>query len=199
VSALQQMAITPLRVEICGDDAAALQRLLATAVAESDLVIITGGVSVGDHDFTRAALAANGVEEWFWRVAQKPGKPVYMGAKVAGAKATAVLGLPGNPYAVFSCFQLYGRRVLAALMGCDRLCLRRGRLPLAKPLPKKSDRDQFLKGRTVADATTAMSVEVLTGQGSHLLRSLSVADVLIHQPAGRVYDSGEVIDVIWLP
>src|SRR5690606_36375051 len=84
------------------DDFAALSTVLQQALSVSNVVLLTGGVSVGQFDYVRAAAVKAGVEEVFWRIAQKPGKPLYFGATPDRSKV--VFGLPGNPASVLTCF-----------------------------------------------------------------------------------------------
>ena len=94
------------------DDRAATQEAFARALASADLVVSSGGVSVGPHDYVKPALLALGVREVFWRLAHKPGKPLWFGVAPEGA---LVFGLPGNPVSSIVCFQLFVRPALAAM------------------------------------------------------------------------------------
>ena len=103
------------------DDRAATERAFAEAIAAADVVVSTGGVSVGPHDHVKPAIDALGVRELFWRVAHKPGKPLWFGAAPSGA---LVFGLPGNPVSSLVCFELFVRAALDAMTGAR-----------ARPLP----------------------------------------------------------------
>ncbi|HVZ81428.1 MAG TPA: molybdopterin molybdotransferase MoeA [bacterium] len=162
-------------VEWVGDRPHRLALEAVAALRDSDLLIVTGGVSVGDHDPTREALRQAGVRQVFWRVAQKPGGPLYYGRQ--GKKH--VFGLPGNPAAVYSCFLLY---VLPLLM---RLQCRPAPRPVAaalrhpyKPLGRKT---HFVKSKLDGKGRA----RVLGGQGSHLLEMMALGDGLLEVPPGK--------------
>ena len=98
-----------------GDDRDATAAALAAALDAADLVLVSGGVSVGPHDHVKPALEALGVGEVFWRVALRPGKPTWFGVR----DRTLVLGLPGNPVSAVVTYVLFARAALAALQGAD--------------------------------------------------------------------------------
>jgi molybdopterin molybdotransferase len=182
-------------VEIVRDDPVILRAAVSKALDRSDLVLLSGGVSVGDHDHVREVLAGLGVEELFWRVRQKPGKPMYAGFK--GDKP--VIGLPGNPYATFVGFMMYARPALFLLMGADRPDLRKLTLPAASDIRRDPERAQWLKGRLISTGGECRA-EPLGRQASHLLSSLKDADVLILIPEGlNVLKKGEIVEAYELP
>ncbi len=171
------------------DERAATQAAIAATLDAADLVVLSGGVSVGPHDHVRPALAALGVEEVFWRVALRPGKPTWFG--VRREDGTLVLGLPGNPVSAYVTFVLFARPALAALQGAPATPPR-GRATLAEPLPRHPDRDECVRVR-IDDDGAARS----TGpQGSHVLCSLLDADGLAVIPSGEgKLPAGTVVDV----
>ena len=95
------------------DDAEATRAAIERALDGADVLLLTGGVSVGPHDHVKPALAALGVEEVFWRVALRPGKPLWFGRR----GAQLVFGLPGNPVSAMVCFMLFARPALRAMQG----------------------------------------------------------------------------------
>ena len=162
---------------------------LESAIKNSDLVILTGGVSVGDYDFVRRAADQLGVHCKFHKVKQKPGKPLYFGTR----ENTIIFGLPGNPASVVSCFYEY---VLPAV----RFMLH---LPQEEPVSAILKNDfrkvkgltQFLKAR-IEDG----EVEILEAQESYRLRSFSNANCLVALDENRLdYDKGETVTVRLLP
>jgi molybdopterin molybdotransferase len=162
-------------VQRVGDHPAALARAAKKALAKADVLMVTGGVSVGDHDPTRKALQAAGVKQVFWRVAQKPGGPLYFGRQ--GKKA--VFGLPGNPAAVYSCFQLYVLPLLQKLMGRAVPKPFQVRLKASfRPLRRKT----FFVKASLFDPNGAARVRILGGQGSHLLEGMALGDGLLEIP-----------------
>lgn len=194
-SALSEIGIYPIRNTITEDEPALMRDWLVAALKDSDVIIITGGISVGDHDYTRTVLEQMGVTQLFWKVSQKPGKPFYVGT--LGEKL--IFGLPGNPYAVFVCFYLYIRPSLLTLMGDPRPELKRYRLKLCHRFVKKDARSHFLKGRSIEQNGETLA-QPLKGQGSHLMGSLAQTDILIHVPMGATeIKEGEEAQVIFLP
>ena len=162
------------------DDASALRHALGDAMAEADLVVVTGGVSVGDRDLVKQVLEEKlGIERVFWRVAQKPGKPTYAGHR----GDTWVVGLPGNPAAVAAMWHVLVRPLLLALMGAaaarpPRLCVR-----LAAEVRPNTSRTHLRWCRTVW-RNGEMWSEALGRSGSHMLSSFARADLLAIIPPG---------------
>jgi molybdopterin molybdotransferase len=147
---------------------AALERALEAA----DVVIASGGVSVGPHDHVKGALRKLGVEERFWGVALRPGKPTWFGTR----EGVLVFGLPGNPVSAMVTFQLFARPAMAALQGADPAA-RRAPATLDEPVPRNPRREQAVRVRLrhTDDGLHALT----TGeQGSHMLTSMLGADAL---------------------
>jgi molybdopterin molybdotransferase len=140
---------------------------------DADLLILTGGMSVGKRDLLKPALERLGVQRLFWRVAQKPGKPLYFGRK----GKTLILGLPGNPAAVFTCFHAYGLPALRGLAGL-KAAPRWSRARLADAVDAPGSKALYLKARVRGGR-----LALLGGQGSHQLRSLSEGNALLYLPA----------------
>jgi molybdopterin molybdotransferase len=171
------------------DDRIATEAGISAALDAADLVVLSGGVSVGPHDHVKPALAANDVDEVFWRVALRPGRPTWFG--VRRADTTLVLGLPGNPVSAYVTFVLFARPALAALQGADpRPHLRRA--TLAEAIERHPDRDECVRVR-IDEAGAATP----TGpQGSHILSSLLAADGLAVIPRGEgALGAGSTVDV----
>ncbi len=168
-----------LRLPIVGDDPAAVQDALHRAAREADLVVTSGGVSVGRHDQVRAVLEARGSLD-FWRVAVQPGKPLAVGS----FEGTTVIGLPGNPVSALVTFELFVRPYLRALVGLSG----DGRLRVsARPesfIAKDPPRRAFLR---VAIRRTAGEnrARPTGGQGSAQLRPLAEANGLLIVPEGE--------------
>ncbi|MBI4412448.1 MAG: molybdopterin molybdotransferase MoeA [Deltaproteobacteria bacterium] len=205
-AALSEIGISPVRNAVIEDDPALIRERLVAAFEDchqvaSDVIIITGGVSVGDHDHTRSVLEGLGVTQLFWKVAQKPGKPFYVGTldKKGEKGEKLIFGLPGNPYAVFVCFYLYIHPILLTLMGHPHPEPRRERLKLSRGIAKNDGRSHFLKGKTVQKNNETLAWP-LKGQGSHLLGALTKTDILICVPAEtREIKEGEEVEVVYLP
>jgi molybdopterin molybdotransferase len=157
------------------DDAAATRAAIERALDGTDAVLLTGGVSVGPHDHVKPALAALGVEEVFWRVALRPGKPMWFGRR----GTQLVFGLPGNPVSAIVCFLLFARPALAALQGVS-VPPQRGRAILGEAVPRQRAREEAVRVRL--EDGRAMP----TGpQGSHQLSSMLGADALAIVPRGE--------------
>jgi len=160
------------------DDEAAHRAAIARGL-EADVLVTSGGVSVGPHDLVRAIEAELGVEEVFWRVAMRPGKPVSFGVR----GATLVFGLPGNPVSSLVGCVLFVLPAVRALQGV------RDPLPpfadgvLASPLQRNPARDDFVRARArrAGDGTT---VEPIAGQESHMIARAAAANALVHIARG---------------
>lgn len=173
------------------DEADALKGTLHTAMEEHDLVITTGGVSVGDLDLVRPTLEHLGTHIVFHKVAQKPGKPMLLG----GRNNTLVLGLPGNPRAVLVLFWMYVLPAIRAMQGAARPELNTDLLPVGQPFVVKGDRAEFRAARVRGGHVT-----LLEDQGSHMLASLLGADALAYLPNGqRSFAHGDPVLVYYLP
>ena len=158
---------------------------------DADMLVLTGGASVGDHDLVRPALEKIGAKLDFWKVAMKPGKPLM----VAQRDSQVILGLPGNPVSAFVTgflFMLPGLRKLAGAAEClpTRLSL-----PLAKELGPGGARREFLRTRW-----TATGLVPLGEQDSSAIRSLAAADILVDRPAhGEASAAGTNVPCYILP
>jgi len=149
---------------------------LARALAVADVVLVSGGVSVGPHDHVKPALEALGVDEVFWRVRLRPGGPTWFGRR----GATLVFGLPGNPVSSTVTCVLFARPALLALQGADPAPVRTT-VRLAAALPRNPGRDEAVRVRL--DPATGAATP--TGpQGSHVTTSMLAADALAIVPQG---------------
>lgn len=160
----------------------ATHEALRAALERADVVVASGGVSVGAHDHVKGALGALGVRERFWRVALRPGKPTWFGTREDEGGARSVFGLPGNPVSAMVTFMLFARPALLALQGADPTG-RRVSATLTAPVAALPDRAQAVRVRL--EETFAGRTATPTGpQGSHQLRSMVGAQGLAIVPAG---------------
>jgi molybdopterin molybdotransferase len=161
------------------DDRAAHRRALERAL-DADVVVTTGGVSVGPHDLVRETEADLGVEEVFWRVAVKPGKPISFGVR----GATLVFGLPGNPVSSLVGFELFVRPALAALQGAadPGPDFEAGRL--ATTVQRNPARDELVRARRSPSAGGSR-LEPVSGQESHMIVRAAAANALVLVPRGE--------------
>ena len=154
---------------------AALERGL-----DADVLVTSGGVSVGPHDLVRLVEAELGVEEVFWRVAVKPGKPVSFGMR----GATLVFGLPGNPVSALVCFELFVRPAVLALQGALEPGPTFALGELAAAVRRNPHRDEFLRARSRLDGDRTV-LEPLRGQESHMIARAAGAYALVFAPRGE--------------
>jgi molybdopterin molybdotransferase len=161
------------------DDEAALREALEEGLA-SDVLVTSGGVSVGEHDLVRAVERELDVEEVFWRVSIKPGKPVAFGVR----GDTLVFGLPGNPVSALVGCELFVKPALRALQGLTDPLPRvdHGRLSIG--LRRNGERDEFVRARVLVDGDGVV-LEPIVGQESHMIVRSSAADALVHVPRGN--------------
>ena len=146
---------------------------MSAALDSADLVVTSGGVSVGDRDFVPLVAGRLGVREVFWKVAQKPGKPLWFGMR----EGKALLGMPGNPAAVLVCLAVHARAVLGLLEGetDTQPAWRTG--VLASAVPADAQRDRLVRMRV--DVTNSAAVlHLLPHQESHMLSNLASAHAL---------------------
>jgi molybdopterin molybdotransferase len=169
------------------DDRDATTEGIGAALAESDVVIISGGVSVGPHDHVKPALDRLGVQEVFWSVALQPGKPTWFGVPASGRPL--VFGLPGNPVSAVVTFSLFVAPALAALQGATSPLPPQPAAVLAEDVARNPRRDQMVRVRLVND-DGAVRAYPNGAQGSHILTSLLGADALALIPAGEGTQAG---------
>jgi molybdopterin molybdotransferase len=180
-----------------GDDPRTVLALIEDLATRADLLITSGGVSMGgEHDVVKAALSgARMADMAFHKVAMQPGMPQGFG--VAGPGRTPVLTMPGNPVSAFVSFCLFGRPALEALQGLPPRPLPARPAELSAPVRSPPGRRSYLRGVLGPDRAT---VTPLTGQGSHQLGALARANALIVVPEGvTAMAAGEAADVISLP
>ncbi len=161
------------------DDAAAHRDALAAAL-EADVAVTSGGVSVGPHDLVREVAVGLGVEEVFWGVAMRPGKPVTFGVR----GATLLFGLPGNPVSSLVGAVLFVRPALLALQGAADTGPPWLHGRLAVVAPRNARRDEL--ARAVSSGTDdAVELRLVSGQESHMIVRSAVADALVYLPRGE--------------
>jgi molybdopterin molybdotransferase len=171
----------------------ATREALRTAAAGNDLILTSGGVSVGEEDHIKPAVKAEGWLE-AWQVAMKPGKPLAFGAvrRADGASEALFMGLPGNPVSSFVTFLLAVAPVLRALQGCSA-AMPAGLLARADfDWPKPDKRREFLRARLNAQG----GVELFPNQSSGVLTSAVWADGLVDLPSGQVVQRGDTVRLL---
>jgi len=189
-AALKKLAIDNIQIFYATDKPEIITDTLKKALEKSDVVLLTGGISVGDYDFVLQAATECGVEKLFHKIKQRPGKPLYFGKK--GNKL--VFGLPGNPSSVLTCFYQYVIPVLEKLSK-RKIGLQTIKAPLAKPFQKNTDLLHFLKG--FYDGETVASLDA---QESYRLSSFAKANCLIQIDEDITsLKEGELVNVYLLP
>jgi molybdopterin molybdotransferase len=189
---LTRMGCEVLDMGVVRDDPALLERAFRDAAAAADVVITSGGVSVGEADFVKALLEKLG-EVVFWKIAMKPGRPLAYGR----IGAAHFFGLPGNPVSVMVTFYQFVRDALLRLSGLDPVpAIPTFKVPCTSSLKKAPGRTEFQRGILTRDPAGAWTVRVTGEQGSGILRSMSEANCFIILPTeqGNV-TPGTLVDV----
>ncbi|MFT0715475.1 molybdopterin molybdotransferase MoeA [Flagellimonas lutimaris] len=166
------------------DDFEATKAGIKTALESCDVLIISGGISVGDYDFVKQSLEENGVNELFYKVFQKPGKPLYFGRK----DNQFVFALPGNPASSLTCFYVYVLPLLQKLCGYGSYGLATYQFPIKHAYENRFGRPSFLKAAVVDG-----KVEVLDGQGSSMIQSMAKGNALAFVDDGEVLNEGDLV------
>lgn len=173
------------------DDEELLSSRVKLEAAKSDLLLLSGGVSVGDYDFTPGALERAGFQMIFHKVSQKPGKPLLFALR----DDCVAFGLPGNPRSVLNSFYLYVLPALQKMLGAAEPGLLQSVLPLAEKVKKRGDRTWYLSGKVKEGRAVP-----LDGQGSHMLQSFSEASIIIKIPHDKnEVQAGEEVEVYFIP
>lgn len=182
---------------LAGDDIDLLKRQITEAAQRSDVVITSGGVSMGVYDFTKAALKELGCEIFFERVSLRPGKPTVFGRL---PKGTLVFGLPGNPVSVSVTFNLFARVALLRMQGANEPEFPEERAVLAQGVKSSADRESYLPASLRTDASGQLLVEALKWGGSSDFVAFTAATALLIVPQGeQAVAAGTVVRVVRLP
>jgi molybdopterin molybdotransferase len=189
--ALKEEGISSSKIT-CEDNVQSLSNLLINLAKSNDILLITGGVSVGDYDFTPEALKLAGFEIIFHKINQKPGKPLLFAKRKDGVLA---FGLPGNPQSVLSCYYQYVIPAIRKKQGTENNSLQKCMLPLAQDVKNTTGKTLYIPARI-----TDEGIEQLTGKGSHALQSYAMANAVIElPPEPQELKAGTVVLVHMLP
>ncbi|MEM7085306.1 MAG: gephyrin-like molybdotransferase Glp [Bacteroidota bacterium] len=165
--------------------------LLQNTIEKHDMILVSGGISVGDYDFVGKALLELEVDPLFYKVKQKPGKPLFFGKK----NSKVIFALPGNPAASLSCFYIYVHLALQKLSGDVQFSMTKIQAKSQSNFQKKGDRAQFLKAHYCNGR-----VEILDGQSSAMLHTFALANALVYLPETTyAINKGDLVKVILLP
>ena len=192
---LQRLGVEILDMGVVKDDPAMLEQALRTAATNADVIITSGGVSVGEADFIKAMMAKLG-EVLFWKIAMRPGRPMAFGRIEADGRSAFLFGLPGNPVAVMVTFYQFVREALLHLAGrTGDFAIPLLRVPCAANLRKVPGRTEYQRG-ILSNEGGQWGVRLTGQQGSGVLRSMSEANcfiVLEHDRAN--INAGDLVDV----
>ncbi len=189
---LRRLGCTVFDLGVVRDDPVLLRAAFAKASANADVIITSGGVSVGEADFTKQMMRELG-DVAFWKIAMRPGRPMALG-RVGSA---LLFGLPGNPVAVMVTFLAFVRPALLRMMGCSDVPAPMLRAHSSATLRKKPGRTEYQRGIVTRDGRGQLQVSTTGNQGSGVLSSMVQANgliVLAHQQ-GQV-QAGEEVDVL---
>lgn len=185
---VEQAGAQTASIERCNDNLASLRKAFQSA-APNEVIVVTGGVSVGEHDLVQQALRDLGAKIEIWRVAIKPGKPFLFG-RLAGA---LVFGLPGNPVSAFVTFLQFVRPAILRLMGAANLDLQKVPARLMVDLTNDGDRAHYFRGTLQAGEFRPVG-----RQESHALYGLSQSNALLRVGPGENRKSGEMVEAeVW--
>jgi len=188
---IQISDVTPLHVP---DDLALTTACLRDAIENHEVILLAGGVSVGDHDHVKAALSALGIQPALWRVKVKPGKPLlFCKADRPGRSPCYIFGLPGNPVSAYVTYQIFVRPALLKIMGASPQAQQLVKFSalLAIPQENRGDRPHYVRGQYHEGRFTPLGV-----QQSHALYGLSQANALMRQGPMESYAEGTPIEVL---
>jgi len=185
----------PVSVGNAPDDPEAL-RQIAAATSGVDLLVTTGGASVGQHDLVRDALAADGLELDFWQIAMRPGKPLIVGRY----RGTPMIGLPGNPVSTLVCALLFLHPAVARLSGGAAPAETPPTARLGVALPKNDGRQDYLRSRLTNAADGMHEVFPFEVQDSSMMRLLALADCLVVRPPhAAALAAGATVPIVPFP
>ena len=175
--------------ERCSDNPDSLRKAFQSSTAKSDVIVVTGGVSVGEHDLVQQTLRELGAKIDIWRVAIKPGKPFLFGR----LDKALIFGLPGNPVSAFVTFLQFVRPEILRLMGAANLDLQKVYARLTVDLANDGDRAHYFRGKFEHGSFTPIG-----RQESHALFGLSQSNALLRVMSGQSRKSGEMVEVeVW--
>lgn len=186
-----EVEVLPIAV----DDLKGLKQTISNAIKNCDCLIISGGVSVGDYDFTKPALREIGAEIFFERVSLKPGKPTVFAKK----DDTLVFGLPGNPVSIAVTFYAFVRRALLKMQNSNSIELKSGYAKLSHEIKGVKGRDSLYPVSLSTSKKGKLKVETLRFSGSSNFIRFAMANALVFVPGEVVLKKGDVAEIYFLP
>lgn len=172
-----------------------IKRRILSHIEQADIIIITGGISVGDYDYIKDILKDIGVKKVFWGVSQRPGGPLYFGQY----NEKLVFGLPGNPASSLVCFYEYIRPAILKLRGKENCFMTRIEAVLSETIEKKAGKTHFIRG-VLELRENNYSVRSAGEQGSHMLRSFALSNCFIVFPKDKIcLEKDQTVEVDIIP
>jgi molybdopterin molybdotransferase len=198
ISAYAELAgATVERMPLTGDETSHLKQQISDAAKRCDLIVTSGGVSMGVYDLTKAALKELDAEIFFERVALRPGKPTVFARLPNG---TLVFGLPGNPVSVSVTFNLFARAALLAMQGTAEPALKRETALLARSVKGTAERESYLPAQLTSNDDAELVAFPLKWGGSSDFVAFALTTALVIVPANvRVIEAGSLVSVLRLP
>ncbi|RDD62122.1 gephyrin-like molybdotransferase Glp [Ferruginivarius sediminum] len=182
----------PLHLGIAPDDAAALGDMIDGARG-SDMLLTSGGASVGQHDLVQDVLRRNGAEIDFWKIAMRPGKPLMFGR----LGNTPVVGLPGNPVSSLVCAAIFARPAIARMLGQESPVPESARAVLGCDLPANDRRQDYLRARLETDGNGKQVATPFNKQDSSMLTRMARADCLVvRPPEAPPAKAGDAVEIV---
>jgi len=192
---VQALGAEPILLGIAPDDEQSLRNMAAGA-AGADLLVTTGGASVGDHDLIQKVLGDVGLEVNFWRIAMRPGKPLIFGA----INGTPMIGLPGNPVSTIVCALVYMVPAINKMMGIEDVDAGYSNAKLTSPLGANDQRQDYLRATLSENENGAIIVTPFGKQDSSMLSLLSKSDALVMRPPfADAADVGATVKILRFP
>jgi molybdopterin molybdotransferase len=179
-AALGSAGAVPAQLGVVADEEEELRRTMERALLGFDMLVTSGGASVGPHDLVRAVQASLRAEEVFWGVSVKPGKPVAFSVR----RDTPIFNLPGNPVSVLVTFELFVRPAVKALLGLPEPLPRFRTGRLASAVGRNEHRDELVRARTAPGEGDEIQLRPLDGQESHMMVRSGTADALVYVGSG---------------
>ena len=196
LSLLDGLGCAPTDLGIFKDEADVIRRGLADAASDHDVVITSGGVSMGEEDHIRGAVEDLG-SLFFWNLAIKPGRPIALGCIPGGGGEVPFIGLPGNPVASMVTFMQIARPILLRLAGAENLAAASYRVPSAFDFKKKSGRREWLRARLEAQADGTLAAVKFAQEGSGILTSMVQSDgLVVLDEACEAVQAGELVEFV---
>ncbi len=193
---LKRLGIEVLDYGVVGDNPEKLEATFRRAASEADAIITSGGVSVGEADYTKAMMKKLG-DVAFWRIAMRPGRPMAVGRISAESRSCVLFGLPGNPVAVMVTFLAFVRPALLKMMGCTAAPAPLLRARCLEAMRKKPGRTEYQRGFVSSAPDGSLQVRTTGNQGSGVLSSMVQGNglIVLHHGQGNVA-LGDEVDVM---